>query len=242
MTGDFHTDVDTLFHDWNYRHPRLLHGLIRWLEPDVVVEVGSFRGYAAAWMARALYENDKGTLFCIDDFSAEHQYGRDPLERRRHMEDNLSKLGVSHRVEIIEGQSHRVQWPKKVDMAFIDAHHSRRACVHDVNQALTLGARVIAVDNTRDIHGPRCWAQVFRELLEGGGWSEISVGFQGGITIAMEAPCEHPPGTEEVPDLDLSMATTEYGEARGNGAVATDAIGIISNRRLADRSDWGPAN
>ena len=68
-TGDFFKRVDEVFHDWKYDHPRILYALIRSLKPLVVVEVGTYRGYAAAWMARALQENGIGMLYCIDDFS-----------------------------------------------------------------------------------------------------------------------------------------------------------------------------
>lgn len=36
------------------RHSQLLFGLVRWLQPQSVVEVGTWQGYTACWIARAL--------------------------------------------------------------------------------------------------------------------------------------------------------------------------------------------
>jgi len=61
--------IDAQFPNWNYMHPSVLYGLCRSLKPRVVVEVGTYRGYAACYMAQACKENGFGHVVAIDDFS-----------------------------------------------------------------------------------------------------------------------------------------------------------------------------
>lgn len=241
LTSDFFANVDKVFHDWNYRHPRILYGLVRWLEPEVVVEIGTYRGYAASWIARAIQENNHGRLFCIDGFVCPpHPYG----DFETHWNDNLTKLGVRDWVTLIKGKSHQVKWPDKIDMAFIDADHSYVGCCHDVNQALLKGARVLAVDNTHLTEGSRRWADEFRALAPSIGWDLIEVPFQEGFLVAMEKPKKGSPdprNSEEMPPFgDLSNATSEYGLwlRKTIGAVAQcgHASGILRDRNAGAKA------
>ena len=106
-TSGFFETAEARFHDWKYDHPRILYALARSLKPKVIVEVGSYLGYCASYLARALQENNSGKLYCIDNWSlTEHveRYGNP----RAHFEANLAACGVRDWVEVVEGNSDEV--------------------------------------------------------------------------------------------------------------------------------------
>lgn len=180
-TTDCFATIETRFADWHYDHPKILYGLIRSLKPDVIVEVGTYRGYCACYMARALQENNKGHLYCIDNWSlTEHvaRYG-DP---RAHWEENVTAAGVRDWITILQGESHEVQWPARVDMAYIDGWHSYHTCMSDFIHAEDLGAYLIALDDTDQTVGPRMVCKVLREGFTH--WDVMEIHRDCGLTIA----------------------------------------------------------
>lgn len=96
--------------------------LVNELKPDVIVDVGTGPGYAAAWMNLALEENEKGRLFTIDNL---------PGER-------IEAIHGSRRVEFLGGtlQEHLSKLPKKIDFAFLDSDHQIDAIARDVEDLL----------------------------------------------------------------------------------------------------------
>lgn len=155
MNPGFYNTISTRFADWNYSHPYFLYAFIRAMKPAVVVECGLYRAFAACWMARALQENNTGKLVAIDNFSLkEHveRYG-DP---RKHAEDNLRACGVDGWVEIREGETNDENlWPESADVVYLDAWHSHDAAWFELDKAVQIGAKVIALDDTENCVGPR---------------------------------------------------------------------------------------
>lgn len=150
----FEKTLSERFADWNYGHPYVLHGLIRALKPLVVVEVGCYRAFAACVMARALQENNQGRLYTIDTWELrEHvdRYG-DP---RAHAVSNMEACGVREWIEILDGRSDEVEWPENPGLVYIDAWHSHDAAWSELDKAVQLGAKVIALDDTENCVGPR---------------------------------------------------------------------------------------
>ena len=94
---DILTKIDRHFPDWNYDHPRMLYSFIRALKPQVCVEVGTYRGYAACYMAQALKENGFGKLYCIDNWSLNETEGKyeSALD---HFRSNIAHFGLQDRV------------------------------------------------------------------------------------------------------------------------------------------------
>lgn len=159
----FQETITQRFSDWNYGHPLILYGLIRAMKPQVVVESGTYRGFGACWMAKAIQENNFGKLYCIDNFTlTEHveRYG-DP---RKHLEENLLVCGIREWVEIIEGDADKVTWPDKIDICYIDGWHSYGAAKHDFEKAHKAGALVIALDDTENCVGPRMFCDDAQKL------------------------------------------------------------------------------
>lgn len=164
-------EIEKLFHDWHYDHPRILYSLIRALRPSVVVEVGTYRGYAACYMAQALKENNKGKLYCIDDFSegsADEWYS------------NLRQLELLPWATLLFGKSDEVKWPEHVDFAYIDGNHSLEYVEHDFEKVDSLGASIICLDDVGVVEGP---AQFIVDLKWRHGWNIIELFSDNGLAI-----------------------------------------------------------
>lgn len=204
--NDFNTAINTIFPDWQYGHPVVIYGLIRSMKPAVCVEVGTYLGFGAAWMAKALQENGSGHLYCIDNFGLNDravQCGNP----RQHMERNIAMLGLSDWVTIIEGDSDKVEWPEKVDLAYIDGWHSYLAASHDFEQCELRGAECICLDDTTQSVGPRKLVST----LSSDSWSVLSVERDCGLAICMRRKPRGPiTFSQELPDcpgVDLQTLT-----------------------------------
>jgi caffeoyl-CoA O-methyltransferase len=91
-----------------------LWGLVRYLKPDIVVETGTFVGFASACIGLALAQSGRGHLWTI-----EHQpYLVDKAN------DALRRLELSDRVTVVEGDSMSdillEKLPGKIDLLLID--------------------------------------------------------------------------------------------------------------------------
>ncbi len=162
-------------------HGVALYGLVRWLRPRQVVEVGTCHGFTALWMGRALKENGAGELLCIDDFSM-------PGSSLEHVFYNLGAAGLGQVVTVQRGRSDEVAWPE-TDLAYIDGDHSLDGCRGDVERAIAAGARCVVVHDVEDWWGPRLWAHEFRSRV---GWDLVEVDGDGGLAIALRQPEKGP--------------------------------------------------
>lgn len=178
---NFHTRIWEVHHDWCYDNPVILYGLIRSMKPKVVVEVGTYRGFSASWMAQALKENGAGHLYCIDNFSlTDHtaKYG----DARKHLHENLVALEVRDWITILDGDSEKVQWPDKVDFAYVDGWHGFRMASHDFNQCAARGAECICLDDTIQSVGPRL---LMAHVRQEGMWNVLDIHRDCGMSICM---------------------------------------------------------
>jgi len=190
-TGEFFDKVESMYKDWQYDHPRLLHSLIRLLKPEVVVEVGTFIGYGACYMARALEENNKGQLYCIDNWQLPNpEWRKEPVKST--LMRSLKELGLDSRVTLIEGDSNNVKWPT-ANMVYIDGWHSYKACKEDWNRAAMSGATCICFDDSISVVGPRA---VVRELeRDWKEWDVATLNSAAGFTIAIRRDVARRPVT-----------------------------------------------
>ncbi len=202
----FEDTINRLFHDWNYSHPAILWSLCRSLKPEVCMDLGSYRGLSAAWMARACQENNKGLVYCIDNFSlTDHtaRYGN----AKEHFWSNLRDCGVDGFIRLIEGDLFEVEWPEKVDFAYIDSWHSYTAAKHDFEKAAERGAKCICFDDTTQSAGPRLLMQEIRKL---GTWDVMDLDRDCGLGICMRRePLRPITFSQEIPDLLPGMILSE---------------------------------
>lgn len=163
---------------YQYRHPEFLYGLVRWLRPSVVVEVGTHLGMSAVWMARGLQENGAGRLFCIDSFC-----WREEPNQERDWNRNIDACGVRDVVTLLKGRSQEVQWPERVDLAYIDGNHSSEVCVADCIHAAANGAQCLCLNDTSTCEGVQNIAEEI--CTQWTAWTGIEVPFDAGLLVAM---------------------------------------------------------
>jgi predicted O-methyltransferase YrrM len=83
---------------------------IRDRRPEVVVEVGAFRGWSTTWILRALRDNDSGSLASFDRI--------DDAER-------FVPAGLAERWRLVKGdvRGRLAEVPARIDYLFVDADH-----------------------------------------------------------------------------------------------------------------------
>lgn len=132
------------------RYGFLLYSLVRYLRPSHVVEIGTWRGYSCAWMARALQDNEHGHLTAIDDWSLS---GASLAETSR----SVVELGLGDLVSFVPGDSLQTPWPKPAEFVFLDGNHSLQVVAREVEKAGAHGARTIVLHDTTSWWGPSEW-------------------------------------------------------------------------------------
>lgn len=159
------------------RHAHILYGLVRWLQPEVVVETGSWKGYSSCWLARGLQDVGvkKSMVVCIDDYTLQESSATD-------IHNALSSLELSNSVHLCSGDSKDPQmWPGRVDMAYIDGDHSLEGVQTDCRLAIERGAHCLVIHDTVSWWGPR---QVL-DWVRSQGFQVLEVGFDEGLAICL---------------------------------------------------------
>lgn len=136
---------------------RLLFHLVRELEPDICVEMGTCVGISAAYQAAALQLNGNGRLITLE--------GARPLARLS--EDNLVGLGLEN-ARVVPGRFQDTLGDvlaehAPVDFVFIDGHHDELATLGYFEQArphLAPGAVLVFDDIAWSAGMARAWTAV----------------------------------------------------------------------------------
>jgi predicted O-methyltransferase YrrM len=104
----------------------LLYGITRSMKPSICVEIGSARGRSTCYIAMALKENGRGTLYAIDPHTETDW--NDHLSRDTYdiLERNIAALDLCGQVQILRAFSEEVarSWNSPIDLLFIDGDHS----------------------------------------------------------------------------------------------------------------------
>lgn len=219
---NFFETVERIFHDWHYDHPRILYALIRALKPKTVFEVGTYRGYAACYMAQALKDNEVGHLWCIDNFTLLDHVARyeDPVQ---HWKNNLAMCDVSRFATLVVGESTKVFLPDSVDFAYIDGWHSYIAAKHDFDMCAAKGATCICLDDTLNCIGPR---KLVSEL-DPAVWNVITLPNDNGLSICHKKVDRRVTFSQEFlnhPGVDITAFSEK--EVEGHLIIAAEANGV----------------
>lgn len=196
--------IEDRFPDWNYHHPRILYALIRSLKPAVCVEIGTYRGYAACYMAQALKENGSGVLYCVDNWSLNSSQNFYP-SALDHFWDNVKHCEVEDWVKVIEGDSMEVDYPEKVDFAYIDGWHGYMNVSNDFAFMAGLGAKVICMDDVIGTIGPRMFVDAL--IAHHPKWGVSVIDGDGGLAIATRMTDRRPiKFAQEIPYPNLGTS------------------------------------
>lgn len=121
------------------RYGRFVYAFAKHYKPDYIVEVGTDTGGTAVGWARALKENQKGKLICVDmDAYAQNTY---PASVKL----NLDKVGLpANQVELRSGNSRQVipaiaaELKGKVDIYLVDGDHTFEGAMADIENGLPM--------------------------------------------------------------------------------------------------------
>ena len=121
------------------RYGRWMHAFVKYYKPEIVVEVGTNAGGTAAGTARALSENGRGRLVCIDNGGGVPRSFPDVARK------NIKAAGlVDEKIELVCEDSRTalprvaVQLKGKVDVYLVDAAHTYDAALADINEGLPM--------------------------------------------------------------------------------------------------------
>jgi len=162
------------------RHAEIVEGLIKWLKPAVVVEVGVAFGYMSARIARALQESGHAyrVPIAVDSFEERHTTPEGLCER-------WETAGLTIDLRVCDSRT--VILPDKIDMAVIDGHHDVDPCWIDVRRSVLRGASCICLHDTmpeedcHDCPGP----SIALARLDSQGWQTFAADFDRGFAVAL---------------------------------------------------------
>ncbi len=118
---------------------RLLQLLAQLVGAQTIVEVGTFTGTSALWLARGLAEG--GRLICSDVDAAAPEIGR-PFWRRAGVEDRI-ELRIGPAAETLAALGDLI-----IDLSFVDADKAGYPLYVDELVARTRPGGLVAIDNT----------------------------------------------------------------------------------------------
>lgn len=177
---DFERLALTIPHLHTQNHVHAMYGMIRWLRPIRVLEIGAYFGFSTIWIAKAMRDNGlrpESSLYVVDNFSL-HDNGPENITNA------LRLCGVQDVPHwIIREDSQKMAAFPQIELAVIDGDHSYEGCRADVTKAIAAGAECIMLHDTVNWWGPR-------QLIEEGipGFSSIEVDFDSGFGVLLKVP------------------------------------------------------
>jgi predicted O-methyltransferase YrrM len=110
----------------------LLYGLVAGLQPERILEIGTFRGGSTLIMCAALDDLDRGRIVCVDPEPRVADDDWDAVSHRASLVAAPSPDALGRAAELAGGG---------FDFAFIDGDHTRDGVVRDIEATLpTLSA------------------------------------------------------------------------------------------------------
>jgi len=121
------------------RYGRWMYAFVKFYKPEIVLEVGTNAGGTAVGIARALVENKKGRLICVDNADA------GPRSFPAAAEKNIKSTGLeSERFELILGDSKTAvplllpRVKRKLGVYLVDGDHTFEGALADIENGLPM--------------------------------------------------------------------------------------------------------
>jgi len=127
----FETYLDAMPSAWK-GHRNFAEWLVKYTQPDQVVDLGVDYGYSTFIFANAVQKNGKGIVTGIDLFQGEGMTGiRNTYDQVMAIVDAIKFINL----EIIKGDFNTVSqtWNRTIDILHIDGYHSYQAVSNDFN-------------------------------------------------------------------------------------------------------------
>lgn len=154
----------------------MLQWLVRVMQPEVLVEVGTSVGYSSIWMATALEANNKGKIWTIESHGA----------RFEKAQKNIAKSGLGHRVDQIHGHAPEIfegNIPDEVQMCFFDATKMETKSFFEAIYPRMQSGGLFVVDNVTT-HRAGMLLQFIEELYGRSDVEVVELQVGGGLLLA----------------------------------------------------------
>jgi MMP 1-O-methyltransferase len=135
------------------REGELLYNLAtRCSGKGVIVEIGSWKGKSAIWLASGSRDSSKVKVHCVDPHTGSPEHGPD-VQTLAEFNSNIAKAGLQDLVVPLVMTSEEAvrNWDKKVELLFVDGNHEYEEVEKDMVSwfpYLTEGAIVALHDTT----------------------------------------------------------------------------------------------
>ena len=127
---------------------RVLYALVRYLKPDVMVEVGSHSGCSATHILAAMHKNKRGHLYCVDP-------------------GGIVPPGIPDKYQgmytVVLVDARYYEWPDRVDALHEDGDHTADLTSKTVSAAIAHGAKFVV---SHDAHNASVGGEVTRAFNE----------------------------------------------------------------------------
>lgn len=175
-------------HPFNLGFGYLYYGMARIYKPEVIVCIGSYRGFSPICFALGLVDNQKGLCYFIDPGKVDH-YWHDPenvaqLEQMFGLYGHWRHLRKTSQQVIAEGC---IQGP--IDMLFIDGDHSYEGVKFDFDhfgRQVRVGGLILLHDSINEGKGFTRW-EVKKFLKTGvygrAQYETFTLPFSAGLTL-----------------------------------------------------------
>ena len=121
------------------KYGRWVYAFAKYYKPDIIVEVGTYAGGTAVGWSRALIENTKGRLICIDNDS--YTAGIYPEITKKNIQsiglkESRFELKCGNSNEIVPGIAQELQG--QVDIYLVDGDHRYEGALADIENGLPM--------------------------------------------------------------------------------------------------------
>lgn len=155
----------------------MLYWLLRVLQPEVSLEIGTSVGYSAIWIASALEENKMGQLWTVE--SNEKRFNIAKV--------NIDESGLSHRILQVKGHAPEVfsnaPMPEVIDFAFFDATKEEHKSYFDVVFPRMVSGGMIVMDNVYS-HRYKAMEEFIEKTYSNTGLKVVEIPVGDGLMIA----------------------------------------------------------
>lgn len=131
-----------------------LYGLVRMIQPRVMIEIGVRAGHMTCWLALAIKHNGRGHLHSVDNWLQTNGGGGGS---EAHARTRLKAVGLlDHHVTFYKMDSDKFlakQKDRSADIVWIDGGHEFDVALSDIREAIRVSRNVVGVHDAHNLPG-----------------------------------------------------------------------------------------